>query len=33
LIYRMDIQSIKYIKCILDWNPYPLKLILNGLDF
>jgi len=25
LIYKMDIQSIRYIKCKLDWNPYPLN--------
>jgi len=25
LIYKMDIQSIKYIKCRLDWNPDPLN--------
>jgi len=28
----MDIQSIKYIKCKLYWNPNPLKWILNGLN-
>jgi len=25
LIYKMDIQFIRYIKCKLDWNPYPLN--------